>query len=210
MADVKICGIKDVTALDAAIDGGARFVGFVLFEGSPRHLTVEQAAALAQRVRNRAETVIVTVDASDEALYRASVNIQPDYIQLHGAESPRRVAETRKFARKGAIKAIGLARRGDLAQAEAYLPVSDLLLFDAKPPPGGLPGGNALAFDWAILAGQRLSRPWLLSGGLTPANVREAIEGSGAGLVDVSSGVESEPGLKDPTLIAQFLAAARA
>lgn len=210
MAEAKICGITDTDALDAALAGGARFVGFVLFEKSPRHLTIEQAAALAQRVHGRAETVIVTVNASDETLYRASVNIQPDYIQLHGSESPRRVEETRKFARKGPIKALGLARREDLAQAEAFAPVSELLLFDAKPPPGGLPGGNALAFDWAILTGQRFSRPWLLSGGLTPENVRDAIEASGAGLVDVSSGVESAPGLKDPTLIAQFLAAARA
>jgi phosphoribosylanthranilate isomerase len=136
--------------------------------------------------------------------------VSPDYIQLHGSESPQRAAETRKFAGKGLIKAIGLARSADLAQAAAFEPVVDLLMFDAKPPPGGLPGGNALAFDWAILAGQRFSRPWFLSGGLTPLNVAEAIQASGASLVDVSSGVETAPGLKDPTAIAHFLAAARA
>ncbi len=210
MAEAKICGINDARALDAAIDGGARFVGFVVYPKSPRHLSRDKLAALAERARGRAEIVVVTVDADEELLSGIAAYARPDWIQLHGREKPGQVAQARRYARFGLIKAIGVARSSDLAQAAAYEPVAEMLMFDAKPPPGGLPGGNALAFDWQILAGQRFSRPWLLSGGLTPGNVAEAISASGAGLVDVSSGVESAPGLKDPLLIAQFLATARA
>lgn len=209
MADAKICGIATIEALDAALLGDARFVGFVMYPKSPRHLPHEKLAALMERARGRVETVIVTVDADDTALAEIAA-LQPDWIQLHGAESPRRTAEARRAARRGAIKALGIARADDLAGASTYEPAADMLLFDAKPPPGGLPGGNALAFDWRILAGRRFARPWILSGGLTPDNVGEAITASGASLVDVSSGVESAPGLKDPLRIAQFLAAARA
>lgn len=209
MAQAKICGINSIEALDAAIDGGARFVGFVLFPKSPRHLARDKLEALLARARGRVDTVIVTVDA-DDALLASLSPLRPDWIQLHGAESPQRTAEARPYAQKGVIKALGIARSADLAQAVAFEPAADMLLFDAKPPPGGLPGGNALAFDWAILAGRRFGRPWLLSGGLSPDNVAEAITASGAGLVDVSSGVEASPGLKDPLRIAQFLAATRA
>lgn len=208
MAEVKICGITSTEALDAALAGGARFVGFVVFPKSPRHLPRDKLAALTARARGRAEIAIVTVDADDAALADIAT-LRPDWIQLHGAESPARVAEARRHASRGAIKALGLARAADLAAAAAYEPVADMLLFDAKPPPGGLPGGNAVAFDWAILAGRTFARPWFLSGGLTPDNVDEAIAASGAALVDVSSGVESAPGLKDPDRIAKFLAAAR-
>jgi phosphoribosylanthranilate isomerase len=210
MAEAKICGINDVRALDAAIDGGARFVGFVVYPKSPRHLSRDKLAALAERARGKAEIVVVTVDADEELLSGIAAYARPDWIQLHGAEKPGQVAQARQYARLGLIKAIGVARSSDLAQTAAYEPVAEMLLFDAKPPPGGLPGGNAAAFDWGILAGRRFSRPWLLSGGLTPIKVAEAISASGAGLVDVSSGVESAPGLKDPLLVAQFLAAARA
>jgi phosphoribosylanthranilate isomerase len=209
MADVKICGINDARALDAALDGGARFVGFVVYPKSPRHVGRDKLAMLAERARGQAEIVVVTVDANDEALQAIHDYAQPDWLQLHGAEAPGQVANARRYAGNGVIKALGVARSEDLAQAGAYERVADMLMFDAKPPPGGLPGGNALAFDWAILAGRRFERPWLLSGGLTPGNVAEAISASGAGLVDVSSGVETAPGLKDPSLIAQFLAAAR-
>jgi len=209
MAQAKICGITTPDALDAAIEGGARFVGFVTYPKSPRHLARDELAALITRAAGRTETVIVTVDANDAELREAG-GLKPDWIQLHGDESPERTAYCRLFARRGIIKALGVVRREDLAQADTYEAAADMLLFDAKPPRGGLPGGNALAFDWAILAGRRFGRPWLLSGGLTPANVTGAIEASGAGLVDVSSGVESAPGLKDPTLIARFLAASRA
>jgi phosphoribosylanthranilate isomerase len=209
MTHVKICGLSTPDTLDAALDGGARYVGFVFFPKSPRHVGFEQAATLAQRARGRAEIVAVTVDASDEQLGLIRDAMRPDYIQAHGSESPARTAQLRAFAAKGVIKALGVSRSEDLSQAAAFAPAADLLLFDAKPPPGGLPGGNALAFDWKILAGQRFARPWLLSGGLTPENVAEAIAASGAGAVDVSSGVESGPGLKDRAKIEAFLAAAR-
>lgn len=210
MTDVKICGLSTAETLDAALDGGARYVGFVFFPKSPRHVGLEEGAVLARRARGRAEIVAVTVDATDEQLGLIRDAVRPDFIQAHGHESPSRTAQLRAFAGKGVIKALGIARAADLIQAQAYGSAADLLLFDAKPPPGGLPGGNALAFDWKVLAGQRLPRPWLLSGGLTPENAAQAIAASGAGAVDVSSGVESAPGLKDPLRIAQFLAAARA
>lgn len=210
MAEAKICGITTAEALDAAIAGGARYVGFVIYPKSPRHLARDKLAALAERARGRVETVAVTVDADAELLAGVAAYARPDWIQLHGAESPAKTAEARRYARKGLIKALGVARSEDLVEAAAYESAADMLLFDAKPPPGGLPGGNAAAFDWAILAGRRFRRPWLLSGGLSPENVAEAVAASGAALVDVSSGVETAPGLKDPLRIAQFLAAARA
>jgi phosphoribosylanthranilate isomerase len=209
MAQSKICGITDSAAMDAALEHGARFVGLVFFTASPRHLSFEQAAALAARARGRAEIVAVTVDAPDALLERIKTAISPDWIQAHGAESPARAASLAAYAGRGVIKALGIARADDLKRAEGFAAAAAMLLFDAKPPPGGLPGGNALAFDWKILSGQRLSRPWLLSGGLNPENVIEAISASGAALVDVSSGVESAPGLKHPARIAAFIAAAR-
>ena len=208
MAEVKICGITDARALDAALDGGARFVGFVVYPKSPRHLSRDKLAALAERARGRAEIVVVTVDPDDELLSMVQHYARPDWIQLHGQERPAHVSNARRYAHRGVIKALGVARREDLGDVRGYEAVAEMLMFDAKPPPGGIPGGNAVAFDWAILAGQRFSRPWMLSGGLTPANVQEAIAASGAAIVDVSSGVESAPGLKDPDKIAQFLAAA--
>ena len=210
MVEAKICGITDANALDAALSGGARFIGLVFHAKSPRNLNIEVASALAAQARGRADIVAVTVNATDEALYRLQANLKPDWIQAHGAESPRRVGEMRKFADKGIIKALALARGEDLAQAAAYEQAAEMLLFDSKAPPeADRPGGNALAFDWAILSGRRISRPWMLSGGLTPQNVAEAIRISGAALVDVSSGVEASPGLKDPTRIAAFLGAVR-
>ncbi len=209
MAETKICGITDARALDTAIDGGARFVGFVVYPKSPRHLSRDKLAALADRARGQVETVVVTVDADEELLQAIAAYARPDWIQLHGSESPGKASQARQYARQGLIKAIGVARPEDLAQATAFEQVADMLMFDAKPPPGGLPGGNAMAFDWQILAGRRFERPWMLSGGLTPANVAEAISAAGAAIVDVSSGVETAPGLKDPLKIAEFLAAAR-
>ena len=207
MPDAKICGITTTEALDAAIDGGARFVGLVTFPKSPRHLSMEKLAGLAARARGRVETVLVTVNADDAHLAAAMAAAQPDWIQLHGSESPARAQEVRRFARRGIIKGVGVARREDLGPVAPYEPVVDMFLFDARAPEGAQPGGNALAFDWGLLAGARFGRPWLLAGGLNPANVREAMAVSGAELVDVSSGVETAPGLKDPLLIAQFLAA---
>jgi phosphoribosylanthranilate isomerase len=215
MAEAKICGIREPTALDAAIAGGARYIGLVFFAKSPRNLDLAAAARLAERARadqnRRVDTVAVTVDADDELLARIAAEVRPHWIQAHGAETPRRTAELKRFAAQGVIKALAVSGPADLAQAKEFSPAADMLLFDAKAPPGAdRPGGNALAFDWNILAGQRFSRPWLLSGGLNPENVAGAIRLSGAGLVDVSSGVETAPGLKHPGRIAAFLDAARA
>ena len=208
MPDAKICGITSVEALDAAIEHGARFVGFVTYSKSPRFLSMDKLAALAARARGRVETVLVTVNADDAHITAATLAAQPDWIQLHGTETLRRAGEIRPFARRGIIKAVGVARREDLATTAPFDPVVDMYLFDAQAPQGGLPGGNALAFDWGLMAGAMVGRPWRLAGGLTPQNVKEAIRVSGADLVDVSSGVETAPGVKDPHLIAQFLAAA--
>ncbi len=209
MADVKICGINTAVALDAALDHGARFIGLVFFADSPRHLSLGAASALAARARGRAEIVAVTVDADDSLLEQIAQAVRPDWIQAHGSENPSRVSALRRFAGTGVIKALGVARSDDLARASTFEAVADMFLFDAKAPSGGLPGGNAVAFDWKIMAGQVFNRPWLLSGGLTPENVAEATFASGAALVDVSSGVEAAPGLKDAGRIAEFLAAAR-
>ena len=210
MADVKICGLTDPQSVRATLDGGARFIGFMFFAKSPRNVTLDQAAALAGPARGRAEIVAVTVDASDDALAAIQTVLKPDYIQGHGAETPARVAAMRRFAPKGVIKAFGIATAEDLA-ATAQFQEADYLLLDAKAPAGAeRPGGNGAAFDWTILQGRRLPRPWMLSGGLTPQNAAEAIALSGAALVDVSSGVEARPGVKDPERIAAFLAAAGA
>lgn len=208
MPDAKICGIADAAALDAAIEGGARFVGFVTYPRSPRFLNADKLAALAARARGRVETVLVTVNADDAHIAAATLAAKPDWIQLHGHETPGRAAEIRPFARRGLIKAVGISRREDFQTLPRYYPVVDYFLCEAPPPKDGLPGGNALAFDWELMAGAPIDRPWFLAGGLTPGNVKEAIRVSGAELVDVSSGVETAPGLKDPALIAEFLAAA--
>ena len=208
MTDAKICGITSVEALDAAIEHGARFVGFVTYPKSPRFLTLDKLKALAARARGRVETVLVTVNADDAHITAAAAAAEPDWIQLHGSETPKRAAEVRPFARRGLIKAVGIASTEDFGSLPPYYPVVDFFLFDAQAPAGGLPGGNALAFDWGLMAGAQIGRPWFLAGGLNPGNVKDAIQASGADLVDVSSGVESRPGLKDPLLIAQFLAAA--
>jgi phosphoribosylanthranilate isomerase len=208
MADAKICGITSFEALDAAIEGGARFAGFVTYPKSPRFLTMDKLVALTARARGRIETVLVTVNADDAHLAAATAAAQPDWIQLHGSETPQRAVEVRPFSRRGLIKAVGVAGPADFQPLPPYHAAVGMFLFDAKAPPAGQPGGNALAFDWALMKGAVIGRPWLLAGGLNPGNVKEAIAVSGADLVDVSSGVESAPGVKDPALIAQFLAAA--
>jgi phosphoribosylanthranilate isomerase len=211
MVEAKICGITTPEALDAALAGGARFVGFVLHADSPRLVGLEAARALFERVAGRAETVAVISNAPSERLRTLSATLKPDWIQAHGNETAAELASLRTLARKGVIKAIGIARSEDFEAVAGFAEAADMLLFDAKPPPGARrSGGHGLAFDWAMLAGRRFPRPWLLSGGLTPLNVGEAIAASGAGFVDVSSGVESAPGLKDPSKVAEFLAAIRA
>lgn len=209
MAEAKICGIASPETLDAALTHGARFIGLVFFANSPRNVGIEVAAALTQRARGQADIVAVVVDADDALLGEIARAVKPAFIQAHGKEGPARIAALRRFAAKGVIKALGIARSEDLSQVAAFEAAADMLLFDAKPPPGGLPGGNAAAFDWKILSEQRFNLPWLLSGGLNAENVAEAISASGAALVDVSSGVETAPGLKDAAKIAAFLGAAR-
>lgn len=209
MTDIKICGLCDEPGLEAALGGRARYVGFVFHPKSARHVTLDKARALAAMARGRAELVAVTVDADDALLGAIVEAISPDWMQLHGAETIARVVQARRFARKGVIKALQVARNEDLATVASFEAAADMMLFDAKAPEGAdRPGGHGRAFDWKILQGRRFARPWLLSGGLTPDNVARAISESGAPGVDVSSGVERAPGIKDPVRIAAFLAAA--
>lgn len=208
MLEAKICGLNDPAGVAAALRGQARYLGFVFFAKSPRNVSPERAAALAAPAAGRADTVAVTVDPDDEALAIIAATLKPDWIQLHGREDPTRAAAVARYARKGVIKAIGVARIEDLAVADRYTTAVAALMFDAKAPEGAnLPGGNGAAFDWQMLGGLKFARPWFLSGGLTAENVAEAVRASGAGAVDVSSGVESAPGVKDPVRIARFLTA---
>jgi phosphoribosylanthranilate isomerase len=208
---VKICGLSTEETLDAALAAGADIVGFVFFPRSPRYLTNEKAALLAKRGRGRAETAALSVDFDDATLGAIVDAVNPDWLQLHGKESVERVADVRRRFGKRVIKAIGIAGAADLDVARRYGGVADMLLLDAKPPKDATrPGGNANTFDWTILAGFRSSIPYLLSGGLTPANVGEALRVTGAPGVDVSSGVETAPGVKSPDLIRAFVANARA
>jgi phosphoribosylanthranilate isomerase len=210
MIDVKICGLKSAETVEAALAGDARWIGFVFFPPSPRNIAPEAARPLAALARGKADIVAVTVDAGDALLAMIAERVAPDWIQIHGKETPARAAEVRRFARKGVIKALPIARGEDFAAAAPFEPVADWLMFDAKAPPEtDRPGGHGASFDWAMLSGRRFGRPWLLSGGLTPENVPAALAASGARALDVSSGVESAPGIKDPARIAAFLAAAK-
>ena len=204
---VKICGLSTADTLDAAISAGAGYVGFVFFEKSPRNVSVEAARDLAIEVPPGIAKVALTVDASDATLERITDVVPLDMLQLHGSETPERVAEVRAEFSLPVMKAIGISNADDVAKIDLYAPVADQLLVDAKPPKGGeLPGGNGLSFDWRLIANRRWSKPWMLAGGLTPDNVAEAIALTGARQVDVSSGVENAPGQKDNELIASFLA----
>ncbi|MBV8850955.1 MAG: phosphoribosylanthranilate isomerase [Methylobacteriaceae bacterium] len=208
---VKICGLSSAATLDAALDSGADMVGFVFFDPSPRNLSPGQARALGASVRGRAQKVALTVDASDAKLDAIVAALAPDILQLHGKETPERVQDIRAKFGIPVMKAIGIASRADLAKADAYIGVADTLLFDAKPAPEAvLPGGNGRAFDWSILKDFAAKGPWMLSGGLDPTNVADALTATGARGVDVSSGVERAPGVKDPARIAAFVAAVRA
>ena len=207
---VKICGLTEARDVAAAVDAGAAYVGFVFFGKSPRHLDIETMRALTRDVPPGVAKVALTVNAGDTALDALCAAVPLDMLQLHGAETPERVAEIRARHGLPVMKAIGIADAGDLAQIDRFADAADQLLIDAKPPPGATrPGGNALAFDWRLIEGRDWPRPWLLAGGLTPGNVAEAIERTGARQIDVSSGVESAPGHKDPALVRAFIAAAR-
>jgi phosphoribosylanthranilate isomerase len=207
----KICGLSTRAAVDAALGGGAAFVGFVFFPASPRRVTIEAAAGLAAIARGRARIAAVTVDPDDALIDALAAGLAPDLIQLHGRESPARAREIAARAKAGVIKAIPISNAADLNAADVFDDVADHLMFDAKAPAtAARPGGHGAAFDWRILAGRRFRQPWFLAGGLSAANVADAIAASGAPMVDVSSGVEGAGGLKDAALIARFLAAVTA
>ena len=208
---VKICGLSTPDAVEAALGGDADLVGFVFFPRSPRHVTVEAAAVLAGPARGRAGVVALLVDPDDAALDAVVAGLAPDIVQLHGREPPERVAAVRARFGLPVMKAVGVSSRADVERAAGtYAGVADRLLFDAKPPPGAaLPGGNGVSFDRTILADLDPAVPFMLSGGLAPGTVAEAIRVTGAPGVDVSSGVESAPGRKDPALIQAFLTAVR-
>ena len=207
---VKICGLSTRPTLAAALEAGADMVGFVFFPPSPRFVSVTVAAELAAETRGRAEIAVLTVDADDRIIAEIVGTVRPDWLQLHGRETPERVAAIGKRFGVKTMKAIGVSTAADLALARDYAAVADRLLLDAKAPKGAvLPGGNGAPFDWTILSGFRSPLPYLLSGGLNPTNVADALAATGAPGVDVSSGVETAPGKKDADLIAKFVRNAR-
>jgi len=210
-AEVKICGLSTPETVDAAVAAGADFIGLVFFPKSPRNVSLEQAAALADRARGRAKIVALVVDADDALLRAIAETVRPDFIQAHGAETPERVEAIERLTGRPVIKAIRVKDEADIAAATGFSKAASLILYDAKAPEtlgNALPGGNGHAFDWGLLEGER--RPaFMLAGGLNPENVAEAIRVTGAPIVDVSSGVESAPGIKDLGLIRKFIEAAK-
>lgn len=209
MAQVKICGLKTPQDIGAAVEAGAQYTGFVFFPKSPRAVSADQARDLAGHVPTGVMRVGLFVDPDDALLDDTLATVPLDMIQLHGKETPERVAQVKSRFGLPVMKAMGIAGAADLDQIWDYGLTADMLLVDAKPPRDAeLPGGNGLAFDWRLLVGRRFLKPWLLAGGLTPDNVEQAIRLTGAPGVDVSSGVESAPGTKDPDLIRAFIRAA--
>lgn len=205
---VKICGVRTPVVLDAAVSAGADLVGLVFFVKSPRNLTISLAAALADAARGRVQTVAVMVDPEDALIEQVATDVRPDILQLHGRESPERVAAIKERTGLPVLKAVPVSDASDVVSASAYAGIADQILFDAKVPPGAaLPGGNGIAFDWRVL--EAAQPPFALSGGLDAGNVADAIRLTGASLVDVSSGVETAPGEKDERLISQFIQAVR-
>ncbi len=206
---VKICGLRDAASVATAVEAGARYLGFVFFAKSLRNIAVAQARDLAVEVPMGVAKVALVVNATDAELAEIVEAVPLDMLQLHGAETPARVAEIRARFGLPVMKAIGVAEAADLAQIPGYEAVADQILLDAKAPKGAvLPGGNGLAFDWRLVKDHKFSKPWMLAGGLTPENVAEAVRLTGALQVDVSSGVESSAGVKDAALIRAFLRAA--
>jgi len=208
---VKICGLSTLDTLDAALEAGADMVGFVFFSPSPRNISFEAAQALAGHVKRKARKVALTVDADDALLEKIIETLKPDMLQLHGHETPERVAAIRESFGLPVMKVLPVDTQADLAAIPDYTRVADRLLFDARPPHGATrPGGLGKPFDWHLLENLDLSIPFMLSGGLHADNVAEALRIAKAGGVDVSSGVESAPGVKDPDKIRAFIQAARA
>lgn len=208
---IKICGLRTPETLDVALESGADMVGFVFFAKSPRHLSLSVARVLGERAQSRAAKVALTVNADDETLHDIVAALKPDMLQLHGNEPPERVAVVRSRFRLPVMKALPIATRADLSPIREYAKVADCLLFDARPSADDTrPGGLGKTFDWTLLAGLNAGVPFMLSGGLDPENVAQAIRITGAPGVDVSSGVERASGEKDPDKIRAFIRAARA
>ncbi|MEY4880457.1 MAG: hypothetical protein RJB62_1926 [Pseudomonadota bacterium] len=207
---VKICGINTIDAADAVARAGADFAGLVFFPKSPRHVSYDQAMALTDRLRGGPQIVGLFVNADDSTIAEAIASARPDYLQLHGTETPARTGQIAARFGVPIIKALAIAEPADLAAAKAYDEVADHILFDAKAPAHAeRPGGHGAPFDWKILSGLVLSRPFILAGGLTAENVGRAVRASGAQMVDTSSGVEIAPGRKSPEKIIEFVKASR-
>ena len=208
---VKICGLATVDDVRACADAYANYMGLVFFEKSPRNITIPAARELALAAPLGLAKVALVVNPSDAELDAITATVPLDMLQLHGRETPERVAEVKARYGLPVMKAVGIADGDDLPKLESYFGVADQILVDAKPPKGGeLPGGNGLSFDWRLIAGRRWPCPWMLAGGLTPENVAEAIKMTGAKQVDVSSGVEDAPGQKNAELIQKFVQSSRA
>jgi len=208
---VKICGVRTPAIVNVAAEAGADYVGLVFFPQSPRYIEPDAARPLAELAFGRIETVAVLVDPDDTLLDQVLTTVRPSMLQLHGKETPDRVAAIRGRSGLHTIKAIGVASADDVATAAAYRGIADMILFDARAPAGSdVPGGHGLAFDWQALAGLSAERPFGLSGGLDPDNVWEALITTGASMVDVSSGGEATPGKKDPDLVRRFIQVAKA
>ncbi|WP_192255430.1 phosphoribosylanthranilate isomerase [Mesorhizobium caraganae] len=209
--DIKICGLKTDEAMAAALAGGASHVGFIFFAKSPRYVEPAQAGRLRQAAIGKAKAVAVTVDADDAFLDDIVEKMRPDMLQLHGAETPARVAEVKARYGLPVVKVFSVSEAADLERIKPFVGIADRVMFDAKPPKGSqLPGGNGVAFDWRILAGLDAGLDYMLSGGLNAANIGDALRSANPPAIDISSGVESAPGVKDPALIEQFFRAARA
>ena len=208
---VKICGLATVDDVRACADADANYMGLVFFEKSPRNITIPAARELALAAPLGLAKVALVVNPSDAELDAITATVPLDMVQLHGRETPERVAEVKARFGLPVMKAVGIADGDDLPKLESYFGVADQILVDAKPPKGGeLPGGNGLSFDWRLLAGRRWPCPWMLAGGLTPENVAQAVKMTGAKQVDVSSGVEDAPGQKNAELIQKFVQSSRA
>ena len=209
---VKICGLSTPEMIHVAVDAGASHIGLMFYERSPRNVTIAQAADLRALLPDTVLAVAVLVNPDDALLDEVAAQVKPDLLQLHGSETPDRVADIKTRTGLPAMKVISVADAADVAAAKIYEKVADLLLFDAKPPKSmanALPGGNAISFDWSLIADADPKLPWMLSGGLTPDNVADAVAKTGARMVDVSSGVEDAPGQKNEALIRAFVKAAQ-
>lgn len=206
--DIKICGLSTPDAVDRAVANGASHIGFIFFEKSPRNIEPDIAGVLADRVRGRAKIVAVTVDADNDELDDIIALLRPDILQLHGHENPERVLAVKALYGLPVIKAFSIRDGDDLKRIAPYIGIADSFLFDAKPPAGSdLPGGNGVSFDWQLLRMLDDDVDYMLSGGLNKDNVADALTETGARAIDVSSGVESAPGVKDLGMIDEFFAA---